>query len=231
MATIHYEPNTTSNMSHNGPRLPVANRRIRPTDVSLYVSRSDYSVVEEYFGDKNVGFIRLYEAANAEAGGKGLIVRNTANSEQFQGTLTYPPNPKTYYYNPYMGFLFFNRADLNTKILVNYTARGSIIAAEEINWLWNICRRVGQEWTFEQTDNDKGDIVINGNTAKFLSQKIVTHVFKKQDDGNLLMNPPEISVVIRDPETSDYYGTLLQNTSEQTVTVRVRWIPKMEPYV
>lgn len=222
MATTTYPVPTSFTATHNGPRLPVVNNRVSPTDASKYVQRTDRLTVEEYYDDPTVSFARLYEAATAEVGGKGLVVRAASGSKTFAGTMTYPPGPSQYYFNPNMGFLFFNKADNHEVILASYTARGSIIAAEEINWLWNATTASARPWIENVFEIPPG-------TNRDFTGRIILDVFEVLDTGEYLVNPKDAEVRVFNPDSEKLYYSRLYNRSEVVKRYKVRAITKLEP--
>ena len=214
--TTTYRALANVNLPTNGPRFPVENRRVAPTDASKFIQRVDHLTVEQYFDEPNVGYARLYEAATATVGGQGLIVRAENGERTWSGTLSYPPEPSQYYFNPYMGFVFFNRTDIGQKIIVNYTGKGSIIAAEEINWLWNICRQVGLPFTDRIVE-------IPGGMSVDIMQEYVLNVFAitrgpDNEIAALEKDPAYVKVVYANPDAMQNYFTRITNTDTSVVS-------------
>lgn len=222
MPTDVYSAPVNFTASHNGPRFPVVNNRVAPTDASKYVQRTDTLTVETYYDDNTVCYARLYEGSTAEVGGKGLVVRAKSGAKTFAGTITYPPGPGQYYFNPNMGFLFFNKADNGEVVLVSYTARGSIIASEEINWLWNALRYSGNPWQ-EQV------VELPSMTNKDFQALVVLQVYEIAETGEYIVNPADIDVRVYNPDSLTLYYTRLINKGAATRKFKVRAIPKLTP--
>lgn len=215
-ATVTHRALTNLVLPTNGPRFPVENRRVSPTDASKFVQRTDHLTVEQYYDEVNVGYVRLYEAATAVVGGQGLIIRAEDGERTWAGTLSYPPQPSQYYFNPYMGFAFFNRTDIGQKVIVNYTGKGSIIAAEEINWLWNVCRRAGAPYIERIID-------IPGGTSVDVMQEYVLHVFEitRGPDNTiamLLKDPSYIKVEYYNPDAEQNYFSRITNSDTSVLS-------------
>lgn len=228
MATVTHRATSSLASTHNGSRFPVENRRVSPTDASKFIQRTDYLTVEEYFDEPSVCFARLYEASTAEVGGKGLVVRAAVGQRQWSGTVAFPPQPSTYYYNPYMGFIFFNKADLGQEIVVSYTAKGSIIAAEEINWLWDATKNAAMPYI-------EANIELPGNVTYTLEGIIANAVYEQidlDDEGrfDLILNPPNVEVRITGLHTKELYQTVVKNTDPTAVRkFKIRGVPRMTP--
>lgn len=208
--------------SHNGPRLPAVNNRVAPTDASKYVQRTDTLTVETYYDDNLVSYARLYEASTAEVGGKGLVVRAKSGAKTYAGTITYPPGPGQYYFNPNMGFLFFNKADNADVVIVSYTARGSIIAAEEINWLWDAINSVGRPW-LEQV------VELPPMVNKDFPALVVLQVYEIADTSEYIINPADVELRVFNPDSEAQYYTRLINKGANTRKFKIRAIPKLTP--
>jgi len=220
MPTQQFPAPTNVTTTHNGPRFPVVNNRVTPTDASKYTQRTDRCSVETYYDDPLVSYARLYEAATAEVGGKGLVVRSAAGSKTFAGTITYPPGPGQYYFNPNMGLLFFNNTDNGEQVLISYTARGSIISAEEINWLWNEVVNVGTPWREQVYE-------LPGNTNRDIQELIVLTVYEVTATGEYIINPPDVEVRLFNPDSASLYYSRLHNKADETRKFKIRGIKKM----
>lgn len=133
---------TASKNNPAGPRLPVENRRTGPQDASLYVIRQDTLEVGAYAPDYRLGIARLYERPLTAQSGQNLIVRDTSTNKAMTPTLTIPPTATAFYVNPNHGCLYFAASMVGKKVVVTYTGIGSIVDAEDINWLYNHAKSV-----------------------------------------------------------------------------------------
>lgn len=224
MNTPVYPVSLTYAANHNGPRLPVVNRRVIPTDAGNYVMRTDSMTVELWPDDGQVGFVRLYERSISEFGGKGMLVRDTLANTPLQGSITYPPNNETFYINPYMGIVFFNKSDVGKKVTCVYQAMGSIVAGEEINYIHTNAYNAALPW---QAGN--AHIIIGGATKRW-DRLIIDRVWEVMPDGSTYKpDPAEIDVSVYDADNIDAYYSILKNLSSVTRTFKVKLVPHVLP--
>jgi len=78
---------------------------------------------------------------------------------------TYPPVSGSYYVNYNTGYIAFNEADEGKDIEIKYYAKGSLIEADDINYLYNLIKK-----NKKQTDRQIIDQFIIDNRYMYLTQ-------------------------------------------------------------
>lgn len=205
-----------------GARLPVANRRLTPLETGQYAVCVDTIPIIANPADINVGMVRLYERPLADYGGSGIIVRDSNTNAVFEASVTYPPGVGKFYLNPYQGRLYFSKLDIGRSVRVSYTGMGSIVDAEDVNWLYVHAKQAAKPVEAEFT-------VAPGVTHR-LNNMFVTALYEKQGDGLLLLNPPDSTVRIESPDDSAAYASLITNShATNSRTFRVKALRLLTP--
>jgi hypothetical protein len=69
----------------------------------------------------------------------------------FTETTTYPPNSGEYYVNYHTGYIAFNNTDTGTTIDINYYCKGSLVEAQDINYLYDKIVELERLYTISPT--------------------------------------------------------------------------------
>lgn len=206
----------------NGARLPVTNRRITPTEAGNYVIMTDDIVVGISPLDARAGSVRLYERPLTDSTGTGINVRDTTTQKTFTPTVTFPPVPNTFYSNPFLGMLFFNLAHVNTKLQITYTAMGSLVVAEDINWLYVNAKAAGMPFYGQPVTLDAGQ-------SRTIQKLFISDVWEVLPGDTAALNPANVSVKLINITDKNNYGSTITNTGTTTRSFLYRGLPMQTP--
>lgn len=207
--------------SGDGPRLPVYNRRLSAIETSTYVVCVDTIDIVQHPTYGAVGYVRLYERPLADYGGTGIIVRDANTNAQFSAAITYPPSVGKFYLNPYQGRVFFNKLDVGRKVRVSYSGVGSIIDAEDMNWVYEQSKQAAKPF--------EPEISVAGSSGFTVQQKYVVALYEKLASGDLLLNPPDVEVKIVNAEDTALYNTVIKNLSTSPRTFLFKALKVVRP--
>lgn len=206
---------TASKNNPAGPRLPVENRRTGPQDASLYVIRQDTLEVGAYAPDYRLGITRLYERPLTAQSGQNLIVLDTSTNKSMTPTLTIPPTATAFYVNPNHGCLYFASSMIGKKVVVTYTGIGSIVDAEDINWLYNHAKSVFPP--YQETVH-----LVKANSGINFPLRAVTRVYRVfENEGYSLLNPAGIEGRVYNYDNIDAYFSTVRNVTSEDMKVLV----------
>lgn len=214
---------TADSKNTAGPRLPVENRRTGPQDASLYVIRQDTLTIGAYPADARLGIARLYERPLTAQSGQNMLVRDMTALKDLTPTLTIPPSASAFFVNPNHGCLYFASSLIGRKVVVTYTGIGSIVDAEDINWLYNHGRYVFQP--YQDTLQ-----TLKANTALNFPTRAVTRVYRVyESDGYAELNPAGVACRVYNYNNIDAYFSTVRNTTAEDMKVLVHTQPIPSP--
>ena len=199
-----------------GPRLPVVNRRVLPTEGSDYITRIDTIQIVAHPDISDVGYVRLYERPLSSQGGGGDVsVTDVSSGDQLQGTITFPPGVNNFYVAPYQGLVFFNSSRIGNTVSISYIAMGSIIDGLDINYIFELAK---------PNKFLSPDITILANNSYELPEYIVTEVYLKLEENRykLVTSADNIDVELWYPDSFDNYKSIIVNNNANDVVIRFR---------
>lgn len=188
----------------DGPRLPVVNRRVSPTESGEYVIRTDVILIEEDDVRAGIGVARLYEAPVTSYGGAGMLVKNYATSESWTGALTWPPTNKTFFVAPYLGRVYFNIDQIGSRAAITYAGKGSLIDAVDINHVNDKASAAAKPYK---------QVTVPANGQVVLQQEVALVVFGDIGTGVYSPNPSWASIELHDPNDVEVYRSIIKNSS------------------
>lgn len=203
-----------------GPRLPVVNRRVTPTESNLFVPRDDVFRLEVFDRDQRICLVRLYERALTDFGGAGVVVRDTVTGHAFVAASTWPPSVGSFYVSPYTGWVAFNAADAGRLVQVSYQAMGSMIDAEDTNWLFDAA-------SVAATPYQGPYLVDPGATVRL--EYLANGVWEVVDVDTLLWSPPDVEVKIKLYNNKTRAYGLLTNKGATVRTFYIKPMINMPP--
>lgn len=203
-----------------GPRLPVVNRRVTPTESNLFVPRDDVFLLEVFDRDRRVCLVRLYERALTDFGGAGVVARDTVTGRPLVAATTWPPAVGSFYVSPYTGWVAFNAADAGRLVQVSYQAMGSMIDAEDTNWLFAAASIAADPY--------QGPYHVDpGATVRL--EYLPSGVWEVVDVDTLLWSPPDVEVKIKMYDSKDNAYGLLTNKGATARTFYIKPMIHMPP--
>ena len=208
--------------SSNGPRLPVINRRVTPTEAGNYVITTDVIVVGVCPMDNRVGSVRLYERPLTDSSGVGINVRDPVSTKTLSPSLTYPPPSGSFYANPFLGMLFFNYAHLNASLQITYTAMGSLVVADDINWIFDNAKVAANPFYGQA-------MVLTPGQTKRIDKMFITTVWEVGADNTIILNPDNILVRSVDINDKNTYGSTITNTGQAQRSFLWKGLPMQTP--
>lgn len=197
----------------NGPRLPVINRRVSPTESGEYVIRTDVIPIIEDAARPNIGVARLYEAPITNYGGAGMLVKDYASSEPWLGATTWPPGNKTFFVAPYLGRVYFNAAQIGSRASIIYSSSGSLVDATDIN-------HVNDKATSAAAPFRK--IVVPANGQLVMAREVALLVVGDNGSGVLVPSPSWASIELFEIENVETYRSIVKNSSAEAKTAYVK---------
>lgn len=200
--------------SHSiGPRLPVVNRRVTPTESNLFVPRDDVFSLEVFTRDPRICLVRLYERALTDFGGAGVVVRDAVTGRVFTPAATWPAAAGSFYVSPYTGWVAFNVTDAGRRVQISYQAMGSMIDAEDTNWLFNAT-------SVTATPYQGPYRVDQGDTVRL--EYLPSGVWEVVDVDTLLWAPPDVEIRIKLYNNKTHAYGLLTNKGTSTRTFYIK---------
>lgn len=196
----------------DGPRFPMVNRRVTPTEAGQYVILTDILPVIEFPGTLGIGYARLRERPVTAYGGAGMVVTDYATGTPMTGSITWPPSAGNFYVSPYLGRIYFNESAIGVLVSCTYSGMGSIVDAVDINYLRDLA--VQAALPVEQ-------VTVPANGSITVTGKIAAAVYGKVNDIYTL-SPDYITAQIFDITDPDTARTTFLNTSsyEQVLMVK-----------
>ena len=203
----------------DGPRLPVANRRVSPTESGEYVIRTDVVLIEEDEARAGIGVARLYEAPVTAYGGAGLLVKDYSTSESWNGALTWPPSNKTFFVAPYLGRVYFNQNQIGSRAAITYAGKGSLIDAVDINHINDKASSAASPYK---------QITVPANGQVVLQKEIALVAFGDIGGGVFSPNPSWCAIELHDPNDAEVYRSVIKNSSASAQVVLVKTLKHHE---
>ena len=197
----------------DGPRLPVANRRVSPTESGEYVIRTDVVRIEEDSVRTGIGVARLYEAPVTAYGGAGMLVKDYATSESWNGALAWPPSNKTFFVAPYLGRVYFNQNQIGSRAAITYAGKGSLIDAVDINHINNKASSAASPYK---------QITVPANGQVILQKEIALVAFGDIGGGVFSPSPSWCTIELHDPNDAEVYRSIIKNSSASAQVVLVK---------
>lgn len=188
----------------DGPRLPVINRRVSPTESGEYLIRTDVILIAEDAARPGIGVARLYESPVTAYGGAGMIVKDYSTGESWTGSLTWPPTNKTFFVSPYLGRVYFHENQIGSRASITYAGKGSLIDVEDINHISTKASVAAKPYK---------QITIPANGQLVLQQEVVMLVLGDIGSGVYSPNPSWAAVEIHDPLDTESYRSVIKNSS------------------
>jgi len=207
----------------NGPRLPVYQRRVSPTEATEYIQREDVVVVEADNERDGLGHIRLYESPAANFGGSGMTVANYVTGELFTGSKTWPPSDGEFYVSPYKGVVYFNQSAVGTEVRIDYVGTGSLVDAVDINYIHDKADAASKVYT--------GKVVIAGGASTIINGYAVQNYYATytSNPNESVAGDSTISVAVNFIEDPDNLASTITNNGSSEVTVYWKGLPAFEP--
>lgn len=196
-----------------GPRLPVINRRVSPTESGEYAIRTDIIPIVEDAERLNVGVARLYEAPVTAYGGAGMVVTDYATGVPLTGALTWPPADGTFFVAPYLARLYFHANKIGGRVSARYAGSGSLVDAVDVN-------HVNDKATSAAKPFETVTVPANGQVI--LQQRIALTVLGDNGSGVYVPNPTWAAIEVYDPNDVETYRSIIKNTSPTPQTVLVK---------
>ncbi len=187
----------------DGPRLPVVNRRVSPTESGEYVIRTDIVPIVEDPVRANIGVVRLFEAPITAYGGAGMLVKDYSTSESWTGALTWPPSNKTFFVAPYLGRVYFNENQIGSRAAITYAGSGSLIDAVDMNHVND--KATSAALPYRQ-------ITVPANGQVILQKEVALAVLGDNGSGVYLPNPSWATIEIHDPLDMEVYRSIIKNS-------------------
>lgn len=197
----------------DGPRFPVVNRRVTPTEAGQYVIMTDIVPIVEFPDNQDIGYCRLKERPVTAYGGVGMVVRNYTTSVVYNGSITWPPQPATFYVSPYLGRVYFHHSAIGETASMTYSGMGTIVDAVDIN---HINDKAEQAATVGEV------ITLPANGSTIVQDKIAVAVYGDDGTGTEL-NPSWVQVKVFDILDPDTCRTELVNLAAQERQVIVKF--------
>lgn len=205
----------------NGPRFPVNNRRVSPTEAGDYVIRKDIVRVAQYEDSDTLGHIRLKERPVTTYGGVGMLVKNYNTGEELTGANTWPPSPGQFYVSPYLGRVYFNASSIGMTVEAAYTGMGSIVDAVDMNYVNNIVQQIAQPIT---------EVQIPANDSVTVHEKMCVQAFIESGGGFVPLTPTDdVTFTVHDITVQDDVRTVFVNTTNVPVVVYAFFLRYAEP--
>lgn len=195
-----------------GPRLPVVNRRVSPTESGEYLIRTDIMPIIEDTTRPNIGVCRLFEAPVTAYGGAGMVVKDYDTAEVWAGAATWPPGNKTFFVAPYLGRMYFNLNQIGSRVSATYAGSGSLIDADDMNHVNN--KATSAALPFES-------IIVPANGQVIMTKRVAVMVFG-QSGGMYIPNPAWASIEVHDPLDTDVYRSIIKNNTAVPQTALVK---------
>ncbi len=197
----------------DGPRFPMTNRRVTPTEAGLYVILTDILPVVAFPDNNEIGYARLRERPVTAYGGAGMVVTDYTTGTPLTGSITWPPSPGRFYVSPYLGRIYFHESAIGGSVSCTYSGMGTIVDAVDINYLRDLA--VQAALPVEQvTVPANGQITVNG--------KIAAAVYGIVDDVYTL-NPDYITTKIFDITDPVTARTMFVNSSPYERVLMVKF--------
>lgn len=195
-----------------GPRFPVVNRRVTPTEAGQYVILNDVIPVQEFPDNSDIGYCRLRERPVSAYGGAGIVVKDNNTSEMYSGTTAWPPNASEFFISPYLGRVYFHSSAIGRHMSFTYSGMGSIIDATDVNHVYDMAKQAAAP--VEKVELAAG--------ASVIVDKIAVAVLG-MEFGAYVLNPSYVGIRyfdIFDPETA---RTEITNNSADAQTLGVKF--------
>lgn len=199
----------------DGPRFPMVNRRVTPTEAGEYVIMTDIVPIVEFPDNVNIGYCRLKERPVTAYGGVGMVVKNYNTNVVYSGSITWPPQPETFYVSPYLGRVYFHSSAIGESAAMTYSGMGTIVDAVDMNHVNDKA---------DQAANPGERIVLPANGSITVQDKIAVAVYGIEDGGSVLtLNPSFAQVRVHDFTDPDTCRTEIVNSSAQEKEVYIKF--------
>ena len=206
----------------DGARLPVINRRVNPQDVGMYTIRTDTIRTVQNTADTRVAYVRLYERPLTDYAGTGITIRDTTTNLPLTPSITYPPQPGSFYVNPYLACIYFNIAATGNSMNITYTGMGSLVVAEDMNWVYTNAKNGAKP--MEATA-----VEIAAGATRNIQKLIVIDVWEVETDGALNHRPANVEVRTYNPTDANTYYSIIKNTGSVSRKFMYKGLPLQTP--